>query len=47
MIKVEIDNALSKIKEKYTNKNFDTVNEIVDILLSSDSAVSVHLKCYQ
>lgn len=36
-LKEEINSVLSKLSEKYTNMKFDTVNEIVDILLSQDS----------
>ena len=41
--KLEIESALRGLKDKYLNKNFDTVNEIVDILISSDSTVSNNL----
>lgn len=39
--KLEIEGALKQMKNKYTNKNFDTVNEIVDILISTDSTVII------
>jgi hypothetical protein len=32
-IKVEIEHALSNIKSTFLNKNFDTINEIVEILI--------------
>lgn len=35
-IKVEIEHTLSQLKETYLNKNFDTVNEIVEILIGSN-----------
>ena len=46
-IKAEIEVAFHSLNQRYLNKNFDTVSEIVDMLLSNDSTVNILLSNLQ